>query len=69
MTPHSILVGKVQGKEITACKGERADSSKTRECYPQAMVNLKKGDTINFTWSMASSQSAKLEYAIIPKYS
>jgi len=66
LNPANIIVGKVKGKEIVACQGDRSDSSRTRECYPSKPVNLNIGDTINFTWGMTAGQVASLQYAVFP---
>jgi len=60
-----IIIGRVNRDQV-ACTGEPSDSSESRECSPQGTVNLKAGDTLNFTWGLTSGQAAVLHYAIIP---
>ena len=43
------------------------DLYKARECYPNGTYNLKKGDTIEYTWGMTNDQQGMLVFSIIPK--
>lgn len=45
------------------------DLNKARECYPNGTYNLKKGDTIEYTWGMTvtNDQQGMLVFSIIPK--
>jgi hypothetical protein len=66
VTPNKIIVGKIRGKEITVCKGDRSDEAKSKECYPTGKYRLWKGDHIDFTWGMTNLQVGSLAYTIWP---
>jgi hypothetical protein len=64
--PHNIIVGKIQGKEITVCAGDSSSPSKARECHPNGRHQLWTGDIIDFSWGLQSSQSGSLKYLVWP---
>jgi len=59
------IIGK-KNQGTIACQGDQSDSEKARECYPLGLMNLNKGDVINYTWAMTGSQQGVLEYSIWP---
>ena len=67
VAPNNIIVGKIQGKNIEVCKGDKSDPNRGRVCYPSGTFNLEKGDTINYTWGLSSNQEGTLLFGIFPR--
>jgi hypothetical protein len=66
LTPNKVIVGKIRGREMTVCKGDESDVLKARVCYPTGRFPLYKGDHIDFTWGMTTTQVGSLAYTIWP---
>jgi len=62
----NVIVGKIHGKEVTVCSGDRSDDAKSRLCYPKGRFDLHQGDKIDFTWGLTSGQEGMLAYNIWP---
>jgi hypothetical protein len=66
LTPASVIVGKIHGKDYTVCKGDASDALRSMECYPTGLFDFNDGDQVDFTWSMKNAQKGSLKYMLTP---
>ncbi|RKL02460.1 hypothetical protein BFJ70_g17350 [Fusarium oxysporum] len=64
--PANTLTANLHGFQLNVCKEQKGDTHHdSRICKPSRRVNLKKGNTIDFTFGLSNSQSGILFYAIL----
>ena len=65
--PGNIIVGKLRGKGVTACKGDTSVGWKFMECVPTGRYSLHFGDAIDFTRGMTTDHPVgSLKYLVFP---
>lgn len=66
INPANTLTANLHGFQLNVCKEEKGDKHyDSRICKPTRRVNLKKGNTIDFTFGLTSEQSGILFYGIL----
>ncbi|KAI8410863.1 hypothetical protein FOFC_07457, partial [Fusarium oxysporum] len=64
--PANTLTANLHGFQLNVCKEEKGDKHHdSRICKPTRRVNLKKGNTIDFTFGLTQEQSGILFYDIL----
>ena len=60
IAPNKFIVGNLRGKQLKLCKGSKVHP---KECHPNGLFDLIKGDIIDFTWGMTGTSSqTKIRY-------
>ncbi|EXK23481.1 hypothetical protein FOMG_19741 [Fusarium oxysporum f. sp. melonis 26406] len=66
INPANTLTANLHGFRLNVCKEEKGDKHHdSRICKPTRRVNLKKGNTIDFTFGLTTGQSGILFYGIL----
>ncbi|KAL5583825.1 hypothetical protein FOVSG1_015176 [Fusarium oxysporum f. sp. vasinfectum] len=66
INPANALTANLHGFQLNVCKENKGDKHHdSRICKPTRRVNLKKGNTIDFTFGLSNQQSGILFYGIL----
>ncbi|EXK76576.1 hypothetical protein FOQG_18687 [Fusarium oxysporum f. sp. raphani 54005] len=66
INPANTLTANLHGFQLNVCKENKGDKHHdSRICKPSRRVNLKKGETIDFTFGLTHMQSGILFYSIL----